>query len=611
MADWNNLPYEVLQLILEFLSSSKYVYACLFVCKNWHRPARHGLFRHLYFGSQQQLLKYLQSIKKQENRNYELVAESIDLNRLCLYSTYASIFQLLDICANTTRIDHRGDTETYRLINALLAGHKLQNLQYLPAPERSSTREYIECAIEMRHQIKELTLEEVSSWSSLTHIFTMLYSQLDQFVKLETLHLEKASDLDTLDSLIDSCPVLRILDLKLYKAPSLSHLGIDVGEESEEESEEEQEEEEQQQEEAIDYSKLKPHLNIHTAKFALQSFLPKHVEYILHKFPKLKSLDLVPLLPPYTLAPICGPVVISNGVMLSFLLALHKIHHVNNPFKFEVNDALDAIAKFLVVTNFDGTVEACYHLVVNTKLRLDNPLISYGSKHLKRAIHLQYYKGLTQENQPLRGPTIMPHLTLVEVVGSYIKQLVINGMSNEFVNGIVNAYYLIDYTLTRCPFLKHMGFVQCDLSYYPLEILPTPHIFMESLRFDDCQLHCPSLIKFSLVMPRLKRLVMKDCQFSSYLTKRQPNGSTRRSITLHFPFTNFELFRFKNIRQYRSLSKIYLKLTTDAKTTHTMYIRDQKKPITMTKEAFHAPKTESDSLHIDLSCKSMKEFKMN
>ncbi|KAF1799934.1 hypothetical protein V8B55DRAFT_1542840 [Mucor lusitanicus] len=600
MADWEHLPYEVLQLILGFLPSSKHVYPCLFVCKSWHRPAIYCLFKHLYFGSEQQLLNYLQTISKQENRNYGLVTESIDIRRLIEYSSFIPITRLLGICANTKRIDHTGEAESYRLIKSLLARHKLQHLQYLPAPERYSTKEYIECAIQMRSQIKCLKLSEALTFTMATENFTILYSQLDQFTKLETLHLEKASNLEQIDEIIDSCTALKELDLKLHKPLSLRQLGFDVREESE------------QEENAIDYSKLKPHLTIQTAKLKIRSILPKHIEYVVHKFPKLLSLDLVPLTSPYELAPTCHPIAVSNGVLLNLLLALRKMRHVHVPFRFEVNDALDVVAKFLVVTNFDGTLEVSYQLVVNTKYRLDNPLISYSSEPLRRRLHLQYYKGLTQENQPLRGPTVMPHLTVVEVAGSYIKQLVIHGMSNKFVNGVVNAYYLVDYTLIRCPFLKHMGFIQCDLAYYPLEILPTPHIFLESLRFDDCLLHCPSFIKFSLVMPRLKRLVMKECQFSSYLTKRQSNGSTRRSITMSFPFTHFDLFRFKNIRQYRSLSKIYLKLTTDAETTYTMYSRDQTESTTViSKVFFHAPKVESDSLHIDLSCKSMKEFKMN
>ncbi|GAN08843.1 hypothetical protein MAM1_0227d08360 [Mucor ambiguus] len=600
MADWEHLPYEVLQLILGFLFSSKYVYPCLLVCKNWHRPARYCLFRHLYFGSGQQLLGYLQAIKKQENRKYELVAESIDIKKLFYHSTFVPITQLLNMCSNIKKIDHGGDAESYNLIKSLLARQKLRHLQYLPPPKMYSTDEYIECVLQMRSQIKQLKLSEASALSPSTHISTMLYSQLDQFIKLETLYLEKASDLCQLDSLINSFPALKELDLKLHKAPSLRQLGSDVREESGEE------------ENGIDYTKLKPHLSIRTAKLKLHSILPNYVEYVLNKFPNLRSLDLVPLASPYVLMPTCDSIALSNGVMLSFLFALRKMIHACIPLKFEVNDALDVIAKFLVVTNFDGTLEASYQLVVNTKYWLDNPLISYSSEPLKRRIYLYYYKGLTQEKQPLRGPTIMPHLTLVQVVGSYIKQLVINGMSNKFVKGTVNAYYLVDYTLIRCPFLKHMGFIQCDLSYYPLEILPTPHIFMESLKFDDCLLHCPSFIKFSLVMPRLKRLVMKDCQFSSYLTKRQPNGSIRRSITLSFPFTHFEFFRFKNIRQYRSLSKIYLKLKTDAETTYTTYSRDQTKSVTtITETFFDAPKVESDSLHIDILCKSMTEFKMN
>ncbi|KAL9539139.1 hypothetical protein MBANPS3_010443 [Mucor bainieri] len=575
MADWEHLP-------------------------NWHRPAKYCLFRHLYFGSDQQLHNYLQAIGRKENRNYELVAESIDIKRLYYHSVFVPFTRLLDMCANIKLIDHAGNAEYYRLIKSLLARNKLQHLQYLPMPAMSSMNEYIECSIQMKSKIKQLKLSDMTTLFSSTHVFATLYSQLDQFIELETLHLEKASDLDQLDSLFDSCSALKELELKLHKAPSLRQLGFDVAEQSEEE------------ENAIDYTKLKPHLTIRTAKIQLRTIVPKYVEYILHKFPRLTSLDLAPLPPLLELTPTCDRLTVSNGVMLSFLFALRKMHHAHVPLKFEVNDALDVIAKFLVVTNFDGTIEASYQLLVNTKYRLDNPLISYSSEPLKRKIHLQYHKGRNQENQPLRGPTIMPHLTLVQLVGSYIKQLVVHGMNNTFVQGVVNACHLVDYTLIRCPFLKHMGFVQCDLSYYPLEILPTPHIFMESLRFDDCLLHCPSFIKFSLVMPRLKCLVMKDCQFTSYLTKRQPNGSTRRSITLSFPFTHFDLFRFRNIRQYRSLSKIYLKLTTDAKTAYTMYIRDQTESTsTISKAFFDEPKVESDSLHIDFTCKSMKKFKMN
>lgn len=600
MADWEHLPYEVLQLILGFLPSSKYVYPCLFVCKNWHRTARHGIFRHLHFGSNLQLSDYLQAVKREENRSCGLVAESIDIKKLFYFSAFMPITQLLSKCANVKKINYIGDSENYRLITSLLARHKLQHLEYLPAPDGYSLKEYIACAFQMRSQLKELKLSEAPTLSHSTHAFTVLYGQMDQFVKLEALHLQKASDLDQLDSLIDSCPALKELDLKLRKPPSPRQLESDAREES------------AQVENAIDYTKLKPQLTVCTAKFKLHTILQKHVEYVLHKFPKLTSLHLAPLASIGELAPTYDPVVVSNGVMLSFLLALSKMHLVYIPFQFEMNDALDTIAKFFVVSNFDGALEVSYQLVVSTKYQLDNPLISYSSDPLKRRINLQYYKGLTQESQPLRGPTVMPHLTLVEVVGAYIKQLVINGMSNKFISGTVNAYYLVDYTLIRCPFLKHMGFIQCDLSYYPLEILPIPHIFMESLRFDDCLLHCPSFIKLSFVMPRLKRLVMKDYQFSSYLAKRQSNGSTRRSVTLNFPFTHFDLFRFKDIRQYRLLSKIYLKLTTDGETTYTTHSRDQQEstPV-ITEKAFYAPKVESDSLHIDISCKSMKEFKMN
>lgn len=600
MADWTHLPYEVLNQIFEYLPSSKYVHKCLFVCKNWHQPAKYCLFKHLYFGSEEQIHRYLAAISRLENRNFELVAESIDIRRLYYRPTFSAIIHLFEICSNLKSIAHNGDPERYRLIKAMHIRHKLKKLQLIAVPERYSMKDYIACAIQLREQLSRLDLIEIANWSFSTHIFTTLYDQLDQFIKLEYLYLEKATELYKIDAVIDSCVSVKTLELKLFKSPSLRQFGFDVREEAEENNENNN---------AIDYSKLTPRPNIQIAKFKLHSLSSKCIEYLIFKFPKLQSLDLTPHENGLTRTTKSIP--ISTSAMLNLLLFLRKMHHVNMPFTFEVNDALDAIAKFLVIDGFNGNVEISCHLVSKTNYRLDNPLISYSSEPSLKKLKLQYFRAIIQENAPLRGPTIMPHLTLIEVVGSYIKRLVLDRLDNKFVNGTVNAHYLIDYTLTRCPFLVHMGFVYCSLAYYPMQILTTPHIFLESLTFDNCDLNCQTFIKLSFILPRLKSIVMKDCRFSSYQIKRQANGSTRRWITLHFPFTNFEQFRFQNIQQYRPLSKIYLKLIIGSRQTYAVYSKNQTGFSAISQKAFYAPKIESDSLHIDFLCKSLKEFKMN
>jgi len=126
-----------------------------------------------------------------------------------------------------------------------------------------------------------------------------------------------------LDSLIDSCLALKELDLKLHEVSPLRQLGFETREESEEE------------ENAIDYTKLKPHLTVRTAKLKLYSILPKYVGYILHRFPKLTSLDLVPLASHYELTPTCNPITVSNDAMLNFLLALRKMRHVHHLIEFK------------------------------------------------------------------------------------------------------------------------------------------------------------------------------------------------------------------------------------------------------------------------------------
>ncbi|KAG2192453.1 hypothetical protein INT46_008890 [Mucor plumbeus] len=600
MADWTYLPYEVLNHVFGYLPSSKYVHKCLFVCKNWHQPAKYCLFKHLYFGNEEQIHQYLAAIDRMKNYNFELVAESIDIRRLYYRPTFSAIIRLLEICSNLKSIAHNGDPERYRLIKLMHTRHKLKKLQLIAAPERYSMKDYIACAIQLREQLSRLDLIEIANWLFSTHIFTTLYDQLDQFIKLEYLYLEKATELYEIDKVIDNCVSVKTLELKLFKSPSLREFGFDVHEEAEENNENSN---------AIDYSKLTPRPNIQIAKFKLHSLSSKSIEYLVFKFPKLQSLDLAPHKNGLTRTTKSVP--ISTSIMLNILLFLCKIRHVDMSFTFEVNDALDAIAKFLVIAKFNGNVEISCHLVAKTSYRLDNPLISYSSESSLKKLKLQYFRAIIQENAPLRGPTIMPHLTLIEVVGSYIKKLVLGGLDNKFVNGTANAYYLIDYTLTRCPFLVHMGFVCCSLAYYPLQIFTTPHIFMESLSFDNCDLNCQAFIKLSLVLPRLKSIVMKDCRFSSYQTKRQKNGSTRRWIILRFPFTNFEQFCFQNIQQYQPLSKIYLKLIVDSRQTYAVYSKNQKGFSTISQKAFYAPKIESDSLHIDFLCKSLKKFKMS
>ncbi|CEP14051.1 hypothetical protein [Parasitella parasitica] len=593
MANWTQLPYELLQEIFAYVPSSRFVYECLFVCKSWYRPARYGLFKHLYFANEEQLNKYLAALKKAENCNYELMAESIDIRGVYDRPIHSPVVHLLDKCTNLKSIIDNGESSRYQLIKSAHSRHKLSKVELLAPPMRySAMKIYIECAVEFREQLKRLDVIEASNWSLSSTIFATLYSILDQFVKLQELYLEKAADLDTLDFIFDSCKALQSLEVKLSNPISMRFFGFESLDLQEDDN-------------VIDYTKITPQPLIHTAKFQLHSISAKSMEYIQHKFPRLQSLNLTS----YTSSP--EPVTVSNTVLLDFILSLRKIPHVDIPIAFEASDALDVVAKFLVVTNFEGVVDISNKLVSHTSHFLDNPLISYSSKSTKKQLQLKYVKGTFQQHPPLRGPTVMPHLTLLEVVGSYIKQLVINRLNNKFVGGTVNAYFMIDHTLNCCPFLRNLGFVGCYLVYLPILILPTPHLFMESLRFEECQLNCQTFIKLSLIMPKLKTIVMKNCSFTSYSAKRQANSSTRRSISLHFPFTSFDSFRFQNIQNYRPLSRIYLKLIIGKKVTYTAYSRDKKRCNVISQAAFDAPKVESDSLHIDLLCKCLKEFIMN
>lgn len=275
MSKWSELPNEILFIITSCLSSRE-IRALSCVCRNWNRIIARLIFKNITSSLNKSLIQFKELIKAS---NKGRLVESIEIYNDFKVKDATHIEELAKYCPNVKKL-----TKPFGVLSCQIwrSFRHFKKLQALPDPEREERSDYELCAEFYKNTLTEYYI----FWA---HPFgegeELLRSKVQEFIQLNKLYVigfPNMTKIMDFDKMISSLPRLKTLFLRLDLSDE------DFNTECFLDSR------------ALDLSLIVPHSNIEYLS-VLMAYDKHAYEYIIHKFPVLKHLDLN-LTYPHTLA---------------------------------------------------------------------------------------------------------------------------------------------------------------------------------------------------------------------------------------------------------------------------------------------------------------------
>lgn len=269
MAYWNELPTEILLKIFRaFNLQIGYSNAVFSVCTTWRNAALRIAFQKINYNQKNaSKLKQIMLNEIAGCSTKRITIESEDVNKL-----KDTILHFAIHCPNVTAIEcSSGLKRIVWTVLSQVSTRYFKNLDELPRPvDKNEIEAYNACAIMYRHQIKE---HYVVGYHPLSLQARFKVLQLQDFSNIQSLTINAdmtEARLFDFDQMIDSCPQIVSFTFTAYGTNSMIGLWV-----------------------CQDYNQTsyKPHRNITNLSLSVL-FDAYALQYIIHKFPNLKSGNL-------------------------------------------------------------------------------------------------------------------------------------------------------------------------------------------------------------------------------------------------------------------------------------------------------------------------------
>ncbi|KAI9256852.1 hypothetical protein EDC94DRAFT_615965 [Helicostylum pulchrum] len=479
----SSLPYEILTLIFHDLEKKDLV-QCQLTCKQWHKASLMQLYSDLCIDSNEKSLAYVRTISNLPILGKYLnsidFGKSFERDEELVFDRHSLLSTVIQYCPNVAKIEsYKYDILIWTRIMYAATQGQLSHLNTLPKPDTFHLEPYIYTALLFKKTLTSLWLNDdvICFGPQLANLmaYQILCDQIDQFKNLEHLRFSYLSDrhLSYFDGLIDKCPHLKTLSFDLTV-------------------------------ETIIQPNNKPELaihsrpDIHTLSCDWRIInAESQLEYVMRKFPNLRSLDIEDEQVPMTNVDFTPK--FSRQTVIKFVRYALSIPD----FKIHIDVSEEDL--FNISNEFINAKNGCKDVNIDYCDR-EHPPHNWYNLMLWRIGGLKIdFPFDTEGDEP-------PHIRLFSKIGGSIRLLkVFNPDRIPGINGKISTTidWLFD-ILHLCPLME-------DITLYgPKSFSPSCHI---------------------LKYPSVKRLILKFLQFSksiSFLNHLSLNLPELQQLDLSF-----------------------------------------------------------------------------
>lgn len=551
--NWKCLPAEVLHYILK-LALPKDLFNCALVCKAWLLPTQTLIYSNVLIrrldqfedfhctvehnpqlGMKVKKLKILPKLIYFANKKERIIIGRRKLRLLTtLLSTHLPNLEELD----------EDMLITYIPISKALTQSQLRFLRRIPVRSAASLKGdeldmYVSCALLLKDRLESITVtDDVGSLSPSEEQlpFNRLYNQLNQFVRLKEIHIQRKAEevIQLVDDIVEICPSLKHIELRPPPDKvDLLKTSFNVSE----------------------ISKFTPRSNIETVTTIVDDIWnEKMFMYILHKFPRLQKLTLHSTNKPISLnrlEQVLHCLSICNNFKVQELYADHDI-------------ITKAMGSFWDATTTPGSIHlalTCTDYALKESLTLDNKYIG---------IHY-----------PASEPE-WRHVDFLEKNGKFIKKvdigfLMINRLTSE---RCILPDDFITHTFKHCPGIKDLLFYECILKKQ-FTTNPDEKHSLDNIHLSQCKIYAGALESLSTTLLEVKHLEAVNI---IYVGDEEDEIATAGKIIM-MPHTKVDLISLGNLD---STSSRMIKFFSVRDEEYSYYLLDHSKTyaITSTEEEY-------------------------
>ncbi|KAI8380154.1 hypothetical protein BD560DRAFT_487762 [Blakeslea trispora] len=588
MANWSNLPVEILETVLKHLQR-KDVIQCQFTCRSWEKSSIKTSHKHVNLLSPASIDAFVRTIRTSPKmygtyvthlflgNNFGTTMEDWDPRNefamLAKYCPNVEVILLMPPCIafyqQVLRERYEGNWKKLRAIN--------------PPTKPEEIACYNAIINTMQDKVTYLTIGDQTMYGpnkAQPEIYADMLKNIKNFEHLRELNILLHSDkgITQFDQMIDSCRTLQELNLTLYPLTANQPVLDDDLEEVQVNTK---------------ITKLNAKQVIHTENA---------IDYIMKKFARLKVLHIndryedVPLLDLVTQAPIY-----SAGFLDRFCNYVKErpFMTVDNLFAQNMGDVVQHLAAHL------SDLELRIPLTIHDYT--DGLAFTYIA--LKAVDQFRFL-----DLHCVTGDVSLPFLNVLDQGGSHLHKLLITNegesypgrvyLQSDFNQLVAGAY--LDRLFESCTDLMQLTLEKMVLIYCREQAAINRSI--RQLKLKDCLIYGPIFYQLSVRLPELKILTVENWKNTN------PDGRKKKDRRLNFffdmPYSSLDILWLKSDEATEELhTQFYMKLNTKEgehyyrATTNTLDI--------ISAAVFRTQVSSAKTLTIQVRCKSLKKLQLS